>query len=368
MVEEEERIKDTQAFAEADRMKQVAVTAAEKEAAEALIKRVQMAEADKQAAEIHAQKKLIDADAEKNASAKHSEAKKIMAEAKAAEEAALGMSEAQVMEAKAMAREREGLTEANIIKLKATANEEAGIKDANVLEKKAVAEAKGIEAKAEAVKKQGLAEADVIKEQGLSESEVIKQKGLSEAEVIRQKLEADAQGIHSKAEAMKKLDGVGKEHEEFKLRLQMEKEIELAKIGIQSEIAESQAIVISEALKSANIDIVGGETMFFDNIVGSITQGKKFDRLMDNSNTLTEVKDSLLSGGDGNLADNVRSIINRFGITADNVKDLTVAALIMQMMDKTSDKGLKTTLTEYLNAAVQAGLDNKPASSLGLFK
>jgi hypothetical protein len=43
---------------------------------------------------------------------------------------------------------------------------------------------------------------------------------------------ADAAGIEEKANAMKKLDGVGKEHEEFKLKL--EKELNLKELQIKS--------------------------------------------------------------------------------------------------------------------------------------
>ena len=39
--------------------------------------------------------------------------------------------------------------------------------------------------------------------------------------------QVEAKGIEEKAEAMKLLDGVGKEHEEFKLRLNKNKEVEL---------------------------------------------------------------------------------------------------------------------------------------------
>ena len=107
-----------------------------------------------------------------------------------------------------------------------------------------------------------------------------------------EKFTVDAQGIEQKADAMKKLDGVGKEHEEFKLRLDKDKSIELAQINIQKDIAASQAEVIAEALKAAKIDIVGGETMFFDQIIGSITKGKSVDRLVGNSDVLGTVKDT----------------------------------------------------------------------------
>ena len=62
-----------------------------------------------------------------------------------------------------------------------------------MLERKAVAEAKGIEVKATANEKQGMAEAAVALD----------------------KYHSEATGITEKADAMKKLDSVGKDHEEF---------------------------------------------------------------------------------------------------------------------------------------------------------
>ena len=70
VVEEEEKIKDTKAIAEADRQKTVAVTKAQEEAEQSLVKRTKAAEADKIAAEIEAEKKIIDAEAEKQACGK----------------------------------------------------------------------------------------------------------------------------------------------------------------------------------------------------------------------------------------------------------------------------------------------------------
>ncbi|MCH2197130.1 flotillin family protein, partial [Kordia sp.] len=243
VVEEQENMKDIEAFKTADREKQVKITIAEANAQEELIKTIKAAEAQKEAAKQQAEEINIEAEAKKQASAKEAEARKILAEAQAKEEATFGLSEAEVMRAKADANERQGLVEALII------------------EKKAKAEAAGIEAKAEAIKKEGMAEAEVIKEKAL----------------------ADAAGIEEKAEAMKKLDGVGKEHEEFKLRLEKELQVDLAEINIQKEIADAQASVIAEALKAANIDIVGGETMFFEQIIGQITKAKGYDRLVQHS-------------------------------------------------------------------------------------
>ncbi|MGV3639487.1 MAG: flotillin family protein, partial [Adhaeribacter sp.] len=272
VVEEEEKIKDTRAFAEADRVKLVAIKNAEMEAEQALVKEIKGAEAARQAAEFRAKQIIIDAEAEQVSASNRAQAIKTMAEAEAAQSAAFGLSEAQVMEAKAHARQKEGEAEAIVTERQAMAAAKATRVQA--------------EAQAEADEKVGLVAARVTKEQGLADAAVVEQlagaeekRGLAEARVTSEKFSVDAKGIEEKAEAMRKLDGVGKEHEEFKLRLDKEKSIELAQISIQKDIAASQAEVISEALKAAKIDIVGGETMFFDQIVGSITRGKAVDRL-----------------------------------------------------------------------------------------
>jgi uncharacterized membrane protein YqiK len=321
VVQEQENMKDIQAFKTADRDKQVTITNAEALAEQELIKTTKAAEAQKQAAIQEAEELNIEALAKKQASEKEAEARKIIAEAQAKEEAIVGMSEAQVMHAKADAHEREGLVEALII------------------EKKAKAEATGIEAKAEAIQKEGLAEANVIKEKAL----------------------ADAAGIEEKANAMKKLDGVGKEHEEFKLKLEKELKVDLAKINIQKDIADAQANVIAEALKAANIDIVGGETMFFDQIVGQITRAKGFDRLVEHSDNIQEVKDAILGSNDvkGNLLEKVKDFANKYNISSEDLKNLSVASILMDLKSKTGSNEESNLFTNLLNLAKGLGLDDK---------
>ncbi len=359
VVEEQERIKDTQADAEANRNKRVAITAAEQLAEESLVQRLKGAEAEAQAAEMESKRRIIMANAEREAVDKEAEGKKIMADALAEEHAALGLAEARVMEAKAGAREKEGQAEAH------------------VLEQQAEAEAKGIqmkgEAQSDANRKLGMVEAEVSVKRGLAEAQVIdvtadavKKRGLAEAEVIAQKGIADAKGTAEKAKAMKELDGVGKEHEEFKLRLEVEKAVELAKIDIQRDIAAAQATVLAEALKAANIDIVGGEQQFFDRISQAITQGKYVDRLVSNSNTLNDIKDNLMENGNGNLVDKFRKLIQQTGMDTEDVKNMTLSALIFQLMDKSKDAGQKNMLQNLLGTVTQMGLADKTAGAVGL--
>ncbi|HIB36118.1 SPFH domain-containing protein [Mesonia sp.] len=327
VVEEQENMKDIEAFKTADRDKKVKVTNAEANAQEELIKTIKAAEAQKEAAKQRAEEINIEAMARKEASEKEAEARKTLAEAQAKEEAIIGMSEAQVMHAKADANERQGIV------------------DASIIEKKARAEAAGIEAKAEASRKEGKAQAEVIKEKAL----------------------ADAAGIEEKAAAMKKLDGVGKDHEEFKLRLDKELQIDLANINIQKDIADAQAQVLGDALKQAKIDIVGGETMFFDNIVSQISRGKGIDRLVQNSENIQQVKDSILGSDDiqGNLLERIREFAAKYGISTEDLKNLTIANLLMDLKNRSNSDKEHTMFNNLFNLAKGLGLSDKTIGAVG---
>ncbi|QKX05115.1 flotillin family protein [Aquimarina sp. TRL1] len=343
VVEEQENMKDIQAFKGADREKQVKITIAQAEAEEALIKTIKEAEAQKEAAKQKAEEINIEAQAQKEASEKEAEARKTLAEAQAKEEATIGMSEAQVMHAKADANERQGIVEASII------------------EKTAKAEAAGIEAKAEALKSQGIAEAEIIREKALAEATGNKEIALAQAEGDKEIALAEAAGIEQKAEAMKKLDGVGKEHEEFKLKLEKELKVDLAQINIQKEIADAQAHVIAEALKAANIDIVGGETMFFDQIIGQVTKAKGFDRLVQHSDNIQDVKDAILGSDDikGNLLDKVKEFATKYNISTEDIKNLTIANLLTTLKQKSNDPSENDLFSNLLNLAKGMGLSDK---------
>jgi len=144
---------------------------------------------------------------------------------------------------KAEAEKQSAILEAETVVVRAEAERTAAEKQTE--SKKMLAEATQAEAAAP-----GLAEAQVTMEKAAA----IEKEGTAEA---------DAKGITEKAEAMKLFDGVGREHEEFKLTLNKEKDIELQAIDSQRLIAEAQAKMIAEALVNANIDIVGGDNKFF---------------------------------------------------------------------------------------------------------
>ena len=221
--------------------------------------------------------------------------------------------------------------------------------------KKMLAEAVQAEAAAP-----GLAEAQVK----IEKAAAIEKEGTAEAKVAELKFQADAKGITEKAEAMKLFDGVGKEHEEFKLRLNKEKEVELEAITAQQKIAEAQAAMIAESLTNANIDIVGGDNKFFDSIVNSITAGKQVDRLVDNSSVLSDVKNTFFTGDPMQFKDEVGRYIDMFGITSEDMKNLSVAALIGQMMGLTNDADVLQNLQSMMGAASRAGIASQNAGQV----
>lgn len=330
VVEEQQNVRDVEVYREVERKKQAGVIAASQEAEERLIATVKAAEASKIAAEQEKEKKVIDADAQKmvaerkaqevlidaeakkEAASKEAEARKIIAEAQAKEEAAIGLSEAEVMIAKAEAEEIQGTKMAAVIEIKA---------------------------------------------------EAMRKEGLAEAEVVREKAMAEAKGIEEKAEAMKKLDGVGKEHEEFKLQLQKEKEVELAHINIQKDIASAQASVLSEALKTAKIDIVGGETMFFENIVRQVSNSKGFDHLINNSQHALDIKESLMGpDGKGDLAEKIRGLADKYGISSNDIKNLTVSAALIKLQQAAGGQGNEEDagfINSLFGMAKNLGISNK---------
>ncbi|MEM9446495.1 MAG: flotillin family protein [Verrucomicrobiota bacterium] len=295
VVEEQERIKDTEAFATADRDKKVHVTAAEKEAEQALIIQMKAAEADKRAKEFEAEKVVIDAEANYKAAQKKSAAQKLMAEADAAECAAAGMADVQVMEAKAHALEKEGTAEANVIQMKA---------------------------------------------------------------------EAEATGIHKKAEAMKLFDEVGRDHEEFRLKLDMNKEIQLAEIDIQKDIATSQASVVAEALKNAKVDIIGGETQFFDKITNAITAGKSVDGLVGKSNVLTNIEKTFFNSDPEYFRSQLRNLMGQIGVTSEDIMNLTIAAALGKMLNQASDPKSKGLIESLMGIAQRSGISDNNVSSV----
>ena len=291
---EEENIKDVRTIATANRERDSLKIKAEAEAATALVKQVKAAEAAEEVAKHAARQKSISAEAELETADKLARAKIRLAEGTQAEAAAEGLAKARVKEADAVATEKLGLVEARIAleKMQSAAAGE---------EKQGLAKVKVKEAEAAAVEKVGVAEATALREKLAAEASGEEQKGLAVAKVTREKLVAEAAGIAEKATSMKALDEASRVHEEFRLRLEKEKTIELETIHAKTSVAAAQAQILAQAFSNAKFNIVGGDGAFFDRFVKAVSVGQAIDGAVDASPHVKSLVESAMRPDDESM-------------------------------------------------------------------
>jgi uncharacterized membrane protein YqiK len=266
---EEEHIKDVRVIAGANRERDAMKIKAEAEAQTALVKQVKAAEAAEEVAKHAARQKSITAEAELETADKLARAKIRLAEGVQAESAAEGLAKVRIKEADAVATEKQGLVEARV-----------------TLEK--------MQATAAGEEKQGLARVSVKQ----ADADAVQRLGVAEAAALREKLVAEAAGIAEKATSMKALDEASRGHEEFRLRLDKEKTVELETIHAKSSIAAAQAGILANAFSNAKFNIVGGDGAFFDRFVKAVSVGQAIDGAVEASPHVKSLVESALRPDD----------------------------------------------------------------------
>ncbi|MFF8970046.1 flotillin family protein [Streptomyces sp. NPDC014995] len=312
VAEQEESIKKLRAVEEAERQRQAVVIAAEAAAQEKLVKDIKAAEAAEQAATHRAAEELTLAEARLKTADLDARAKLRLAEGVQAESAAEGLAAVQVRD-----------------------------KEAEVIEKAGRAEAEATEARMRA------------------EAEGARAKALAEATAIGEKLKAEAAGLTEKAAAMAALDEASRTHEEYRLRLEAEKDVRLAGLDVQRQVAEAQATVLATGLENADISIVGGESVFFDRLVSSIALGKSVDGFVQHSETAQALARPWLDGTSDFTGDLTRILGS---VSTADVQNLTVSALLMKLM-KTGGPDA-TALRQLLDRAGELGVADTPLAAL----
>lgn len=315
--------------AKKDQVEKVVASEAQKEAERNLaeaekIKTITAAEAAREAALRESERLQTIADAEAKAADKKRHAAEQAAEGIAAQEAAKGMAEAKVVTAMATAKQADAV----------------------------------------AIKQVGLAEAEVTKAKGTVLAENTQTQAEADATGVEAKGVAEAKAIQQKAEAMKLLHAAGKEHEEFKLKLSKERDVELAAINVGRDIARAHSEVVGEALKNAKIDIVGGENDFFEKIVKAVGNGKSVDRMVNNSETLSDIKNTFFNGDPEHFKVAVRQWVRDFGISTDDLKNLTISALLAKLIGSTNDTSLQSVMQSALSLVQSKGLADAPATAI----
>lgn len=315
---EEESIKHLRLVAEAQRKKEAAVIDAEGRAQEQVVERVKSAEAAEEVAKHEARQRLITAEAQLESADKEARAKIRLSEGQQAESAAEGLAQARVLEATALAQEKQGLAQVRVKEADAAATENQGQAAANVLRQKLLAEAEGEQSK-------GLAHARVLE----AEADAGQKKVMAEAVGIQEKLLAEARGLSEKAKSMAQLQGATKDHEEFRLRLEKDKQVELETLHVRKDIAASQAQVMATAMASAKINIVGGDGQFFDQFVRAVSLSHAVEATATSTDTMKTFLKPYLTG-ERELPQDIKDILSKPGVTQD-AQNLAAAALLSKM-------------------------------------
>ncbi|WP_329133128.1 flotillin family protein [Streptomyces sp. NBC_01476] len=276
VAEQEESIKHLRLVQEAERERQALVITAEAQAQEKLVKDIKAAEAAEQAAQHKARESLTLAEARKRTSEMDAEAKIRLAEGLRAEAAAAGLAEVEVRERGAEAISKVGAAEA-------------------------AATAARLGAEAEGARLLALAAAEGTAAQATAE-----------AAMIGEKLKAEAAGLTEKAAAMAALDDASRGHEEYRLRLAAEKDIRLAGLDAQRQIAEAQATVLATGLEKADISIVGGESVFFDRLLNAVSAGRTVDSFVASSETAQALAAPWLDGS-GRFTEDATRVLAALG-------------------------------------------------------
>ncbi|ATB47891.1 flotillin family protein [Corallococcus macrosporus] len=329
VAEEEERIKDLRVKAEATRRKDALLITAEAQAQEKLVKDIKAAEASNEVAKFSAKEKLTLAEAELEAADKTAKAKVRLAEGVQAEAAAEGLAEVRVKEADAQAQEKLGMVNVRVKEAEAGAIEKQGQAEAAIVREKLLAEAAGAQEKGLAQARVLEAEASAIQKRGEAEAIATREKQLAEAAAIQEKLLAEARGLAEKAASMKLMDGVGREHEEFRLKLNKERDVELESIRARKDIAHAQAEVLAKAFANAKFNIVGGDGQFFERFVKAVSFGSAVDGALDHGEALQKALGGYLNG-EKDFAADLKEVLSKPGLTND-AQNLAVAALLHKM-------------------------------------
>ncbi|MDF0371328.1 MULTISPECIES: flotillin family protein [Streptomyces] len=323
VAEQEESILTLRSVEESERTRRSVIIAAEAEAQEKLVKDIKAAEAAEAAAVHLAAEQLTLADARLKTADLDAQAKLRLAEGIQAENAAAGLAEVQVREAEAEVTEKAGLAEAQATEARLRAEAEGA-------RLKALAVAEGTQAQASA-----------------------------DAAVIGEKLKAEAEGLTEKAAAMAALDDASRGHEEYRLRLDAEKEIRLAEFDVRRQVAEAQATVLATGLENADIDIVGGDSVFFDRLVSSVSLGRSVDGFVENSKTVQALAGPWLDGR-GTFTEDLTQVLG--SLNSGDVQNLTVSALLTRLMR--SPGAASGQVKQLLAAAEELGLAGMTVSSL----
>ena len=306
VAEKEEAIKTVRVVEDAQRLATAEVKVAEGAAQASFVGTVKQAEALRQAASSEAERATVLARANAEAAQQDSLAAQRRAEGAQAEAAAGGLADVQV--------ERE---------------------------------------RAEAIKALGMADVDIKR----ADADAVREMGEAEGEATKARLTGEGVGLEAKAAGVGAMTSAGQEHEEFRLRLETDKEVALAGVNAKADVAKSAASALGQALSNADMKIVSDEAIV-ERILSAAGHGQAIDGFIESGTGASKMLAPYLEGN-ANIVQDVAAGVG--GIGAAGIRDLTVAQFISRLGGSIGD----SSLAESLLAAVQdAGVADRTVGTI----
>lgn len=304
IVVQQEQTKDIQVKSEVERQN-IALISNTQAAVEAeSIKTVKLAQAKKEASQIQAEAETIQAAGNLQVAEKEGERICLLAESN--KKAAISTGEGEATRVKVLAE-----AEKEAIIAKGHAQATVDIKSAEAIQIKGTAEAESLRAK-------GQAEATVVESVGL----------------------AKAAATKAEYQAMDAISNEVREHELNKINVEADRDVRIASVQSQVQIATKNAEVMAEAMKNANIQILGDSSVF-DQIRNSVISGKALDAKIDNSELLTAALRPY-KDGEKDLAQDIKDILQKSDVSTGDVGKMALAKLVSE------NPQLLTSLTSLL--------------------
>ncbi len=146
------------------------------------------------------------------------------------------------------------------------------------------------------------------------------------------------------------MTSAGQEHEEFRLRLETDKEVALAGVNAKAEVARSAAAALGEAMSNADMKIVSDESIV-ERILSAAGHGQAIDGFLGSSDSAQRLLKPYLDG-DANLVQDVSAGVG--GVGAAGIRDLTIAEFVARLGGRIGDADGGSTLVDQLKAAVES--------------
>jgi uncharacterized membrane protein YqiK len=306
VAEKEEAIKTVRVVEDAQRLATAEVKVAEGAAQASFVGTVKQAEALRQAASSEAERTTVLARANAEAAQQDALAAQRRAEGAQAEAAAGGLADVQV--------ERE---------------------------------------RAAAIKALGMADVEIKR----ADADAVREMGVAEGEATKARLTGEGVGLEAKAAGVGAMTSAGQEHEEFRLRLETDKEVALAGVNAKADVAKSAASALGLALSNADMKIVSDEGIV-ERILSAAGHGQAIDSFIESGTGASKMRSPYLEGN-ANLVQDLANGVG--GIGAAGIRDLTVAQFISRLGGSIGD----SSLAESLLAAVQdAGVADRTVGTI----